>query len=494
MSDLPSEDALTLDRTVVQGGYCIGCGVCASVPDSPFTIGDDGKGQYVAQLSKPGGADGLQAVCPFSQKAASEDELGRALFPTGTADPHLGFHQAAYTGYVAEGTFRERGSSGGVGKWALAEMLRTGLVDRVIQVAATAGPGRDEVLDSPTGDELYRFELFDDADAVLEQGSRSVYYPVELSGALAYVREHPGRYAVTAVPCFAKALRLLIRQDAVLRERVRFVVGLVCGHLKSDRYAELIGWQLGVPPGELGALDFRRKLPGAHANHKGVAASYRDASKPDPEPDIVQNLYGTNYNHGFFQYAACDFCDDVLAETADLSVGDAWLPEFLKDGRGTCIVVVRNPVLHDMVEAARREGRLALDVAAPDRIAASQVGGFRQRREGLSYRLHLTDRAGQWRPPKRVAPSRLPLKPKRRAIYELRIELTKRSHAAYARARALADLDVMKREMAPLLDAYAALYKPTFFHRVRRGLERRGERMGRRAVAAFRTVFPSTPR
>lgn len=41
-------------------------------------------------------------------------------------------------------------------------------------------------------------------------------------------------------------------------------------------------------------------------------------------------------------YKACDFCDDVFAETADIALGDAWLPEYVQDGNGTNVVVTRN--------------------------------------------------------------------------------------------------------------------------------------------------------
>ena len=36
---------------------------------------------------------------------------------------------------------------------------------------------------------------------------------------------------------------------------------------------------------------------------------------------------------------ACEFCDDVVGETADMSVGDAWLPGYVSDWRGTSVVV-----------------------------------------------------------------------------------------------------------------------------------------------------------
>ena len=142
----------------------------------------------------------------------------------------------------------------------------------------------------------------------------------------------------------------------------------------------MIAWQFGVAPGKLAHIDFRKKLPGARANEKGVAVESMDVETDDADPDIVQNLFGTNYNHGFFQYNACNFCDDVVGETADISVGDAWLEEYLEDGAGTNVVVVRDPVIHQLIEKAIDERRLHFEKVSADKVAESQAGGFRQRR------------------------------------------------------------------------------------------------------------------
>ncbi|RMG52302.1 MAG: hypothetical protein D6717_12160, partial [Gammaproteobacteria bacterium] len=234
------------------------------------------------------------------------------------------------------------------------------------------------------------------------------------------------------------------------------------------------------PPGELGRIDFRAKLPGTTAKQKGIVVESRRETLPAPEPQIVQNLFGTDYNHGFFQYKACDFCDDVVGETADISVGDAWLPEYIPDGRGTSLVIPRHPVLHQILEEAANAGRIHLERITVEQAVASQAGGFRQRREGLAYRLYLADRAGVWRPPKRVRPSNR-LSRRRKAIYRLRTLLSERSHAAFQRALKAGAFEVFRNEMQALLDQYRALYRPTFWQRIRKGVVRRWKRWTRKA-------------
>ena len=469
-----------LEDTVIDGGYCIGCGACTAVQGASFEMEMDEWGEYQA-ASRDGASDasGAEHVCPFSAEARDETQIGRALYGDGaTFDEHVGFYRSCYAGYVDEGEFRARGSSGGMAKWILYELLRRDLADRVIQIVAQAPASED--------DTIYGYGVFETPGEILE-GSKSVYYPVEMSGALEYIREHPGRYAITGIPCFIKALRLLARQEAVFEERIEYCVGLVCGHLKSKRYADMIAWQFGVEPGNLAYIDFRKHLPDTKANEKGVEVEPIEGETEMADPDIVQNLFGTNYNHGFFQYKACNYCDDVVGETADISVGDAWLDEYLDDGEGTSIIVTRHPTMERLVEEGMAAGRLQLDSVSADTVAESQAGGFRQRREGLAYRLHLAEEADQWHPPKRVEPSASHINEERKEVYDLRMQMTNRSHTAFRKAMKEGNFEVFREKMGPLLEAYSELYRLKGWERIKKGIIRRGRWIGKWVKGKMKT-------
>jgi coenzyme F420-reducing hydrogenase beta subunit len=266
---------------------------------------------------------------------------------------------------------------------------------------------------------------------------------------------------MVGVPCYVKAIRRLAAADAVIGERVKVTLALVCGHLKSARFADSFAWQAGIEPGTLEAVDFRRKLPDRPANRYGVELHGRDST--DAPREVVSPtdaFFGSNWGHGFFKYEACDYCDDVLGETADLTVGDAWLPEYVEDSAGTNVVVVRTPELASIVEAGIADGRLALEPLSPDAVAASQDAGLRHRRQGLSYRLALKDRAGQWRPRKRVPAREDHLSARQRSIFAWRVRLARESHRAFGRALAARDRGLFEREMTPLMRAHDLQYMP----------------------------------
>jgi coenzyme F420-reducing hydrogenase beta subunit len=459
-------EADRLTETVIKNGYCIGCGSCAAVKDAPFKISMTSGGQYAAQPAPVPFAEAeVLRVCPFSERAENESILAARHFAGATAeDPYIGRYTGTYAGYVEEDGFRAQGSSGGLIKWTLCELLRTGYVDSVVHVVSCSA-AKEGV--------LFKYAVTNSVEEV-RRGASSSYYPVEMSGVLRYVREHPGRYAFTGVPCFIKALRLLMAQDELFRERIVCCIGLICGHLKSVNYAGLLGWQLGIAPGRLDTINFRAKLLGAQANQKGVAVSGTDANGcPVQGADIVQNLFGTDYAQGFFKYQACDYCDDIVGETADLSVGDAWLPEYVKDGRGTNIVVVRNPVVHELIKEGVRTGRLNYTEVDPGKVIASQAGGIRHKREGLAYRLWIGKKAGKWCPPKRVSAGKSNIPGYRRKIYGQRMRICEASHLQFAAAAARNDWAGFKTAMTPLVEEYRRLSRPGLFRKAYLKLRRK---------------------
>lgn len=449
---------------MIDGGYCIGCGACAAVSGSTARMRLDELGMFRADLDETAGVS--PSICPFGPGAPDEDVISSSLYKGLPKHPFIGHHLNCYAGYVSSGNYRARGSSGGIGKWLLVQLLEKGMVDQVIQVSATT---------SSPGGPLYRYVVCDSPDEI-RAGAKSAYHPIEMSGVLEIIRNRDSRYAITGVPCFIKAIRLLQRNDPLFRERVRYTLGIVCGHLKASAYADMLAWQLEVPPGELGAIEFREKLPGLPANHKGIRATNRNHTH-ESEVKSVRSLFGGDYNLGFFQYNACDFCDDVVGETADISIGDAWLPEYMSDPQGTSVMVVRNPEIASLLSAARDEGELCLEEITADRVAKSQAGGLRQRREGLAYRLHMVDTEGRWRPDKRVKPSQNHLSRKRRRVYELRRLISMRSHGAFKRAVELNDFSSFRQTMAPLISALGEASAPGLFVRVLNGLKRRASKL-----------------
>jgi coenzyme F420-reducing hydrogenase beta subunit len=434
-------------RDMVTSGLCIGCGSCASTePDAGMRwnryrqLEPAGPAEWLARPSPD-----LARRCPFSPHAATEDAIAAERFPLAPQhDQRLGQVEACFVGHVEEPGYRANGSSGGLVSWVAAELLRSGRVDAVAHVVPV----------DPDSRGFFGFRLSRSVDQLFE-GAKSRYHPVELSEVLRTIRASPGRYAIVGIPCFIKAVHLARRLEPLLAERITHTLGLFCGHMKSARFVESFAWQLGAPLPQVRAVDYRIKDEGRPANWYRAHLTLRDGST---RAEDWWQLADGDWGAGFFQSEACNWCDDVVAETADIAFGDAWVEPYSADGRGTNVAVVRSPELLEMVRRGVAEGRLAVEQVSADFVADTQAAGFRHRREGLAYRLTwLGARLKRVRPVKRVSPSagRLPLR--RRLVYRTRAAIARWSHRLAWLAHRTGRPGLYLRPARAALSCYGAL-------------------------------------
>lgn len=461
-----NENVKELINTVISNDYCIGCGVCASVAGSPLEMKLDEYGKYrpfIESDQKEELEIDVLTVCPFTNNSKNETEIGGEIFGNSgysNYDKYIGYYIKNYAGYVKEGEFREKGSSGGMGNWIVTQLLKNNLVDGIIHVKNSDRNEGNNI--------LFEYQISYSHEE-LSKGAKSKYYPVEMSKVIQFVKENKGRYALIGIPCFIKSIRLLANQDEIIKDRIKFYVGLVCGHLKSDMFAKSIGWQIGIGPDNLKSIDFRKKLEGRLASDYGVEVSGEKDGRSVVLSSPTKELYTTNWGHGLFKYNACEYCDDVLAETADITVGDAWLPEYTKDSMGTNVVVVRNPDIQMLLE--ENIDSLEIEEISVEKVYQSQEAGFRHRREGLAYRLFLKDQKNEWRPQKRIeASDNLSLKRKR--IIEGRTLLSNESFKAFKLAEKENEFHEFVKYMDPILKDYNKIAAPSLVRRALRKMKR----------------------
>ncbi len=418
----------------------------------------DDYGQYQSTLKDPSvfatTQNDYEKLCPFGSGAPNEDEIANQHFSESCEhNNQVGYYNGVFAGHVTEGKFREQGSSGGMGTWVLNELLEKRLVDYVVHV-------KSEKADQDLSNIPFKYQVSETLEET-QQGGKSRYYPIELSEVLKIIRSQPGRYAIVGLPCFIKSVRLLQAQDPILAERIQYCVGLVCGHLKSAHYAQSLAWQMGIAPQEFESIDFRVKDPAQPANRYSTYAKGSYGEKVVP----TNQLIGTDWGAGAFKYKACDFCDDVFAETADVVLGDAWLPEYVQDSHGTNVVVTRNQHIRQLIVNARTEGRLEMDDLGVEKAVQSQDAGLRHRKVAIGYRLYCEKISGTWVPTKRADPANK-LKPRYEMKRQrLRTELRSLSHKSFLSAKRNGDITSYLDALKPVYSRYSSQGR-SFFRRV----------------------------
>lgn len=403
-------------------------------------------------------SDILEKVSPNFNKDTDESEVAKKLYsdiPGIKHNEQLGYYLDTYVGYVKEGDYRKNASSGGLGTWIFAELFNKDLIDGVIHVKENT---------SDTSDVLFKYDISRTIDEIAE-GAKTRYYPVELSEVLELVKDNPGRYAIIGIPSFIYAVRLLQEYDPIFKERIVYTIGLLCGHQKSTKFAEYMGWQVGIKPGDLEKIDFRYKLEDRPASNYGI----RMTGLVDGERKTIikpkDELLGQDWGLGIFKVYASDYIDDVMNETADITIGDAWIPPYNQDPKGTNVVIVRDPVIQNILLDGTKEGRLSLEEVDKDLILKSQAAHFRHNRDELKYRLQKKDRSQQWRPKKRVDANHTVI-PIRQKIQDIRTKISSSSHILYKEAVEIRDKAYFEKKMNKLLASYDRVYSR--YHLIRK--------------------------
>ena len=400
---------------------CVGCGGCSIRTGGAIPVRIDRFGVYQADLSSATSAqvEIADRVCPFSDASMDEEHLAEERYATLPRDSRLGRYRSVFGGRIADDDRVMGSSSGGLTSWFLGELLDRRLVDGVIHVGRESGEG------------LFGYTISRSSDALL--GSRkSMYTSSTLDEVVREVRGDGRTYAVVGVPCFITAMRHLEHEDSELRGQFTWHVGLVCGHLKSQFFAESLAWQARVRPTDLESIDFRVKNPAQRSYSYDYEVRARGRK---PRLRRTRSAIDGNWAFGAFQPAACNYCDDVFAETADVVFGDAWLPRYTDDWRGTNVVVTRSPEADRILADGMSDGTVYLEPLTPESAALSQAGNFRHRRDGLRVRLADDLAAGRSVPSKRVAPGYDGVTAERVALIRQRRAMSELSLRTFAQAK-----------------------------------------------------------
>ncbi len=349
-------------------------------------------GEYHPQATGTCGESCQQClrVCPFSNVHGQDEEsLGQARFAADAActrDEILGWVRDTYAGGLADEAQRLAAPSGGLTTAVLCHLLESGEVDAAIVLHPLA--------ERP----WYRFCIAETSEQI--RASRgSVYHTAPLDKVIAEVLSGPQRkYAVVALPCVAKALRLAQARWPALHRRIAYVLGLTCSGQRSLFFPELLMSLMGA---SAGLLRYRSK------RYARTSRDYRAELQCGPSVRSVRmlGLCGYLWVNAVGRFKSCLFCDDVFAELADATFMDAWLPEYRPDRRGTNLVVSRNARLSAILESLFESGQCEGGRIAAEKVIQSQIGVVRQRREGLAARCLAAEQAWGYAPRKRTPPS-----------------------------------------------------------------------------------------
>lgn len=338
---------------VLKGELCTGCGLCAAL--APGAIRMDYVEPGYARPTQLGG------VPARAEQVIADSCPGAVVAPwTGEAQVHeaWGPWRRVTTGASTDGRVRFEGSSGGAISALLIHALATGLVDRVLHIAADPNdPTRNVTAISRTPEEV-----------LARAGSR--YTASSPMAAIEAALAEGGALAFVGKPCDASALRRLARHDPRVARHVPLVLSFFCGGIPSHAGVGRILRTLGVEAGAVTDFRYRgRGWPGACV----ARTAEREA-----QMSYAESWGGHLSKEVQFR---CKICPDAVGGVADIACADAWYgdedgyPSFSEqDGRS--LIVTRTEVGDRLLQSACEACRLEatpLDISEIDKMQPSQA-------------------------------------------------------------------------------------------------------------------------
>jgi coenzyme F420 hydrogenase subunit beta len=326
---------------IVEGGLCMGCGLCQSV------VGAD---RLAMQMTPEGrlrplqnGAindaslEAINTVCPGIHVVGADQER---LLPNTPTDLIWGPAARLAIGHASDPQVRHQGSTGGV-LTALAQFLlaskRVSLILHV--VASHSRPMRSEP------------RLSFDQASVLE-GSGSRYGPVAPLADFREILDRREPFALVAKPCDATAVRNLARLDPRVDQYMRYALTFLCGGASDLTKSEQVLAEFDLKEDDL--------------------RSFRYRGFGNPGPTRIETKDGRCFEVSYQEMwedeakwmiqPRCKICADPLGEAADLVASDVW-PGGGPSGEdeGFNGIIARTALGTELFDAAVAAGVIGLD-------------------------------------------------------------------------------------------------------------------------------------
>ena len=345
---------------------CSGCGVCAAIcPQNALQMTESVEGGYRPMCNDECINCGIcLEICPFVHKLSLTRDEYRSDFPRAHEyHPILGRHCGAILGGVTDATRRNEVASGGYLTWILEVLLDSDMIDAVY-------------CPLPTGeaDPLYQYARCSSIESI-RSAAGSAYYPIPLTQVVQEIRQRPGRYAITALPCQARALRAAMMKIPALRERIVFLMGLVCGQLKTKHFAELLMTEAGAPYDQVRYIQFRIKRADKPSKIHESRVFWHSV---DREQSAIVPM-GKWFMLRSLSLWACNYCMEVFPQAADIVFMDAWLDPYRHQPEGTSIALFRDPQLMAYFHLGAERGELTVAPASEQDVLLSQRSGIIQK-------------------------------------------------------------------------------------------------------------------
>jgi len=358
------------------GNVCSGCGTCAGIcPHSVIEMHRNCQGIYlptVKDLEKCRECGLCLKVCP--NISLDMIKLDRLIFGSSPNNVLLGNFINCYVGHSTDEMIRNRSASGGLATALIAFALERKMIDgAIVTRMSRVNPLEPEVFISRSREETI-------------SAAKSKYCPVPLNIALKNISNQDGKFAVVGLPCHIQGIRKAEMIQKELKNKIVLHIGLFCSHTVNFLGTEFLLQRMNVKVNEVINLDYRGEgWPG------GMTVTLRDGKKMFLPSSFYWRYFFSPY---FFTPIHCTLCQDQTNELADISIGDAWLPELMKHNDAESIIMTRSDVGDKLLKKVTQSGKIKIKKTNDNEVLQSQKLQLAFKKGGLIARISVLKSLG----------------------------------------------------------------------------------------------------
>ncbi len=371
----------TID-TVVKKGLCTGCGTCIALcPNDAIELRiRKEKGIYVPEMDnrKCNNCGICLKVCPGHE--VDFTKLGPKIIENTKCNKLIGNYLNCFIGYSKNQSLRYYSTSGGLITQILIYLLEKKIIDGALVTRMKKGaPFEPEPFIARTKEEII-------------EASGSKYCPVPANIALREIinSKEGERFAIVGLSCHIHGIRKAEKINRILRDRIRFHLGIVCNHTPSFQATRFLLNNLKIREDYVTKIDYRGNgWPGA------MKIQFNDDSS---QLISLGEYWGNGFGQRFLPIR-CTLCCDHTAELSDISFADAWIPEIQKyDDIGTSAIIIRNQGLDTIIDRMITEEVIELKGISNEKIIQSQTISLNFKKKGLKARMAIVNLFGKGKP------------------------------------------------------------------------------------------------
>lgn len=359
---------------VVNNQLCTGCGTCVGVCPAKAIEMQTYNGIYLAQIQEK--KCNYCSLCFESCPGHFVDfrKLNAKIFGIQPNDRWLGNYMGCYIGYSTDDKIRRCSSSGGLVTQLLIFALEKNIIDGALVVCMRKDrPLEPEAIIAKTKGEII-------------SASKSKYCPVALNVALKQILKENGKFAIVGLPCHIHGVRKAEIVNEKLEEKIVLRIGLFCSHTCNFKGTEFILEKINVKKDNLTKLDYRGT---------GWPGGMTLVLKNGGERFIPYHKYYSILGSWFFTPSRCALCTDVTNELADISFGDAWLPEFKRNRKGISVIITRSKFGEEILKDAQVNKKIFIMNTTAHDIVRSQKKNLKFKKKTFSARFWVWKKFGK---------------------------------------------------------------------------------------------------